>query len=159
MYASPCVYDLSYLCRKCGRVLVHLTCMQEIHLAYHLSHMVWVCERPSILYVDDIPPILHHSRHKDCYKIYDLSYLYQYLVATWKCTGILPCTASRHVTEILMISYPEKYRCRAFVGNLICPSHVLCKYSCRHMHAAFLLVSCILSVARVKQANQHWIMF
>ena len=39
---------------------------------------------------------------------------------------IVPYIAPGHVMEIL--NYPDKYRCQAYVGNLISPLYVLCEY-------------------------------
>ena len=111
--------------QECGCVLVHLTCMQEIRLAYHLSHMVCVCERPSILCtgnVDDIPPlILHHFCHKEWYRIYDLS-----------CTSIgnyrkmyrnftLYCIKTCHGNSQLSWKVQVPSICRKFDLSFTCP--------------------------------------
>ena len=61
------------------------TCMQEICVSCHLSHMVHAYDKPSIPYtanVDNIQPGLHHSRHKEWYKIYDLFHTIQYSYRT-----------------------------------------------------------------------------
>ena len=54
---------------------------QEICVSYHSLHTVRAYEKPSIPYtanVDNIQPGLHHSCHKEWYKIYDLFHTMQY---------------------------------------------------------------------------------